>query len=101
MTNQTNNSISKNYDASDMHDVASLAALDMDWMSTALNLIRKEVARLNKESEKGKLSQHHLTELRTQIDMYSFLAESRHEYHANEADKFEAEWEASKQKVSA
>ena len=101
MTTQANNSISKNYDAGDIHDIASLAALDMDWMSTALNLIRKEVARLHKESEKGNLSQYHLAELRTQIDMYSFLAESRHEYHANEADKFKAEWEASKQKAVA
>ena len=100
MSKQINNSTPKTYDAGDMLDLASLAKCDMDWMSTALNFIRKEVTRLHEESKKGKLSQYHFDELRTQIDMYSYLAESRHHYHADEADKFEAEWEFSKQKAS-
>lgn len=96
MTNKT-----KTYDAGDMHDAVSLAALDMEWMSTAISVIRKEITRLHESAEKGELSQYSFGELRTQVDMFSFLADSRHEYHANEADRLEQEWKANKQATSA
>lgn len=96
MTNKT-----KIYDAGDMHDAVSLAAHDMNWMSTALNIIRMDIARLHEKAKNGKLSQYDFDQVRTQIDMFSFLADSRHEYHANESDRFEQEWESAKQKASA
>jgi hypothetical protein len=96
MTNKT-----KIYDAGDMLDAVSLAANDMDWMSTAISIIRKEVTRLHESAEKGELSQYSFVELRTQIDMFAFLASERHEYHANEADRLEAEFKVLGQKASA
>ena len=97
MTNKT-----KTYDACDMHDLASLAESDMNWMCTAISYIRKEVMKLNKLVESGKeVSQYHFSEIVTQLDMYEYLAEDRHRSHAKEAKAYKAEWEAAKQKASA
>ena len=84
----------KIYDAADMLDAVSLAALDMEWMSTAISVIRKEITCLHESAKKGELSQYSFRELRTQIDMFSFLADSRREYHANEAERLEQEWKS-------
>lgn len=97
MTNKT-----KTYDACDMHDLASLAESDMNWMCTAISYIRKEVMKLNKLAESGKeVSQYHFSDLITHLDMYEYLAEDRHRNHAKGAEAYEAELEAAKQKASA
>jgi len=102
MSKQINNSTPKTYDAGDMHDLASLAESDMNWMRTAISHIRREVMKLNKLAESGKeVSQYHFSEMVTQLDMYEYLAEDRHRNHAKGAEAYEAEWEATKQKASA
>lgn len=102
MSKQINNSTPKTYDAGDMHDLASLAESDMNWMRTAISHIRREVMKLNKLAESGKeVSQYHFSEIVTQLDMYEYLAEVRHRNHAEGAEEYEAEWEATKQKASA
>ncbi|WP_180124544.1 hypothetical protein [Acinetobacter sp. YH12097] len=92
----------KTYGAGDMHDLASLAESDMNWMCTAISHIRREVMKLNKLAESGKeVSQYHFSEMVTHLEMYEYLAEERHRNHAKEAKAYEAEWEAAKQKASA
>jgi len=77
MPNQINSTNTpKKYDASDMHDLASLAESDMNWMCTAISHIRKEVMKLNKLAESGK--------------------EDRHRNHAKGAEAYKAEWEKTK-----
>ena len=50
MSNQINSTNTpKKYDAGDMHDLASLAESDMNWMCTAISHIRKEVMKLKKK----------------------------------------------------
>ena len=99
MPNQINSTNTpKKYDASDMHDLASLAESDMNWMCTAISHIRKEVMKLNKLAESGKeVSQYHFSELVTHLDMYEYLADDRRHYHAKEAEVYNAKWEAEKQ----
>ena len=95
MPNQINSTNTpKKYDASDMHDLASLSESDMNWMCTAISHIRKEVMKLNKLAESGKeVSQYHFSEIVTQLDMYEYLAEDRHRNHAKGAEAYKAEWE--------
>jgi hypothetical protein len=97
MSNQIKKTTAKTYDAGDMHDLASLAAYDMNWMYIAISHIRKEVIKLNKLAESGKeVSQHHFYELVTHLDMYEYLAEDRHRNHAKGAEAYKAEWENTK-----
>lgn len=97
MNNQNAKNTPKTYDASDMHDLASLAESDMNWMSVAISHIRKEVMKLNKLAESGKeVSQYHFSELVTHLDMYAYLAEDRHRNHAKGAEAYETEWEKMK-----
>ena len=98
MPNQNNSTNTpKKYDAGDMHDLASLAESDMNWMYTAISHIRKEVMKLNKLAESGKeVSQHHFYELVTHLDMYEYLAEDRHRNHAKGAEQYEQELENTK-----
>ena len=98
MPNQINSTNTpKKYDASDMHDLASLSESDMNWMCTAISHIRKEVMKLNKLAESGKeVSQYYFSELVTHLDMYEYLAEDRHRNHAKGAEAYKAEWEKMK-----
>ncbi|MCF7642939.1 MULTISPECIES: hypothetical protein [Acinetobacter] len=98
MPNQINSTNTpKKYDASDMHDLASLSESDMNWMCTAISHIRKEVMKLNKLAESGKeVSQYHFSELVTHLDMYEYLAEDRHRNHAKGAEAYKTEWEKMK-----
>jgi hypothetical protein len=93
MPNQ-NNSIHKNYDAGDMHDLASMAECDMQWMNTAISYIRREIIKLNKSVKAGEeVTQHHFTDLIHHVDMYEFLADNRLAYHVEEAERYSKEWE--------
>ena len=97
MPNQINKSILKTYDAGDMADAYSLAECDMQWMSTAITHVNKEIKRLHALAVNGEiLSQYHLSELITQLDMYEYLADDRRHYHAKEAEAYKVEWEKMK-----
>jgi hypothetical protein len=89
-----NNSIFKNYDAGDMHDIASMSECDMQWMNTAISHIRREIIKLNKSVKAGeKVTQHHLIDLIHHVDMYKYLADNRLAYHVEEAERYSKEWE--------
>lgn len=88
--------VSKKYTLLDLVDATSVAASDMEWMSTAISIIRKEVTRLHEAAKKGELSQYSLVELRTQIDMFSYLADTRSDYHANESESVNEAFEQEK-----
>lgn len=82
----------KTYDAGDLNDAYSLAECDMQWMSTAISHVRKEIRRLNKLAEDGEeVTQYHFSELITHLDMYEYIADDRQRYHADQAEAYEAE----------
>ncbi|MEG0603760.1 MAG: hypothetical protein RR487_04540 [Acinetobacter sp.] len=92
------NNTSKTYDASDLNDAYALAECDMQWMSTAIAHVKKEIRSLHNLAKNGEiLSQYHFSELITHLDMYEYLADDRRHYHAKEAEAYNAEWEAEKQ----
>ena len=82
----------KKYDAGDMHDIQSLAEYDMNWMHTAIDRIRRDFIDLSKKLQKQGVHQIYFDDLRTVLDMYSYLAEERHAYHAEMAKQYEEEW---------
>ena len=91
------NSISKFEAIAEMHDLATLAECDMQWMNTAISHIRKELKRLNKLAEDGKENtQYHFTDLIHHMDMYEYLAEARLSYHEIEAKRYSDELEKMK-----
>lgn len=95
------NNTPKTYDADDMADLASLAECDMRWMSTAITHVRKEIKRIHALAENGEIIyQYHFSELITHLDMYEYLADSRRDSHAKEAEAYQAEWEDNKKAVS-
>ena len=93
MPNQINSTNApKKYDAGDMHDIQSLAEYDMKWMHTAIDRIRRDFIDLSKNLQKQGVHQIYFDDLRTVLDMYSYLAEERHAYHAEMAKQYEKEW---------
>ncbi len=93
MPNQINSTNApKKYDAGDMHDIQSLAEYDMNWMHTAIDRIRRDFIDLSKKLQKQGVHQIYFDDLRTVLDMYSYLAEERHSYHAEIAKQYEEEW---------
>ena len=93
MPNQINSTNApKKYDAGDMHDIQSLAEYDMKWMHTAIDRIRRDFIDLSKNLQKQSVHQIYFDDLRTVLDMYSYLAEERHAYHAEMAKQYEKEW---------
>lgn len=102
MPNQINSkNTPKTYDAGDMHDLASLAECDMDWMSTAIAHVRKEIKRIHGLAQNGEIiSQYHFSELIVHLDMYEYLADDRRHHHAEEAERYSKEWEADKKAVA-
>lgn len=94
MPNQNN--CSKTYDAGDLSDAYSLAESDMQWMNTAITHVNREIKRLHALAENGAiLTQHHLSELITHLDMYEYLADTRKHYHAKQAETYELECDQS------
>ena len=93
MSNQINSTNTpKKYDAGDMYDIQSLAEYDMNWMQTAIDRIRRDFIDLSKNLQKQGVHQIYFDDLRTVLDMYSYLAEERHSYHAEMAKQYEEEW---------
>ena len=93
MSNQNNSTNTpKKYDAGDMYDIQSLAEYDMNWMQTAIDRIRRDFIDLSKKLQKQGLHSCYFDDLRTVLDMYSYLAEERHSYHAEMAKQYEKEW---------
>ena len=87
----------KKYTLLDLADAVSIAASDMQWMNTAIRHIRKEVMKLNKLAESGKeVSQYHFSELVTHLDMYEYLADARSNYHTDESERLNEEFEQEK-----
>ena len=93
MSNQINSTNTpKKYDAGDMHDIQSLAEYDMNWMHTAIDRVRRDFIDLSKKLQKQGAHSCYFDDLRTVLDMYSYLAEERHAYHADMAKQYEKEW---------
>jgi len=91
----------KAYGSGDMHNLASLAECDMQWMSAAIEHVRKEVKMLDEfAGNGGVLSGHHLSELLTHLDMYEYIAASRLSHYSEKTEVYEAEFEANKKAVS-
>ena len=93
MPNQNNSTNApKKYDAGDMYDIQSLAEHDMNWMHTALDRVRRDFIDLSKKLQKQGVHSCYFDDLRTVLDMYSYLAEERHAYHEKTAKQYEKEW---------
>lgn len=97
MTNKT-----KTYDAGDMHNLASLAENDLDWMSTAITDIRIRIAKIKDDlTARDVDAQYHFHTLERVLSMYEYLAEDRARCYDENSKKYKTEWESSKQKASA
>lgn len=97
MPNQINSTNTpKKYDAGDMYDTQSLAENDMNWMHTAMDRVRRDFIDLSKKLQKQGIHSCYFDDLRTVLDMYSYLAEERHAYHAEMAKQYEKEWQNTK-----
>ena len=97
MPKQINKTVSLVHYLADVSDAYSLAENDMHWMSTAISHIRREVRKLNELAKSGKeVTQYHFGELMQHIDMYEYLAENRHNQHAELAESYTAKYEAAK-----
>ena len=86
----------KKYDAGDMHDLASLAEYDMNWMQIAINRIRCDFLDLSKKLQQQGVHSVYFDELQTVLEMYSYLAEERHNCHAEMSVQYGKEWENTK-----
>lgn len=97
MPNQINSkNPPKTYDAGDMYDIQSLAEYDMNWMHTAIDRVRRDFLNLSKNLQQQGIHSCYFDELKTVLDMYSYLAEDRHRNHAKGAEAYKAEWEKMK-----
>ena len=97
MPNQINSTNTpKKYDAGDMHDTQSLAAYDMNWMQSALNRVRRDFIKLSADLQQQGIHSCHFDELKTALEMYSYLAEERHNHHAEMSEQYEKEWQNTK-----
>ena len=97
MPNQINSTNTpKKYDAGDMHDLASLAAYDMNWMQTAINRVRCDFIKLRKNLQQQGVHSVYFDELQTVLEMYSYLAEERHNCHTEMSEQYGQEWENTK-----
>jgi hypothetical protein len=93
MSNQINSTNApKKYDAGDMHDLASLAEYDMNWMQIAINRIRCDFLDLSKKLQQQGVHSVYFDELQTFLEMYSYLAEERHSRHAEMSEQYQQEW---------
>ena len=97
MSNQINSTNTPTkYDAGDMHDLASLAEYDMNWMQIAINRIRCDFIKLRKDLQQQGVHSVYFDELQTFLEMYSYLAEERHSCHAEMSEQYEKEWQNTK-----
>ena len=97
MSNQINSTNTPTkYDAGDMHDLASLAESDMNWMQIAINRVRCDFIKLSMDLQQQGVHSCHFDELQTFLEMYSYLAEERHSRHAKMSEQYEKEWRNTK-----
>ena len=97
MPNQNQKTVSLVHYLRDVSDAYSLAESDMHWMSFALEKVRREVMRLNKLAENGtRLYDHDFLDLMTQLDMYSYLADERHNRQAELATNYTNKYNSAK-----
>ena len=90
MSNQINSTNTPTkYDAGDMYDLASLAESDMNWMHTAIDRIRRDFIKLSMDLQQKGVHSCHFDELKTALEMYSYLAEEHHSYHAEMSEQYE------------
>ncbi|MFH3773824.1 hypothetical protein WAI13_00260 [Acinetobacter baumannii] len=95
MPNQINSkNTPKTYDAIDMHDLASLAESDMQWMSVAIKDIRKRLKEI--KSELGNNNVLGFYDLEHVVDMYQYIAENRLHHYSDETEAYETECEKMK-----
>lgn len=96
MSNQ-NDSISKKapqYDAGDMHDLASLAESDLNWSAFAIQDTRARVIALKKQiTEKYADAQYYFHSLEIALEVYEYAIDDRYNHHAEEAERYSKEWE--------
>ncbi|QOW46560.1 MULTISPECIES: hypothetical protein [Acinetobacter] len=102
MPNQINSTNTpKIYNAGDMHDLASMAECDMDWMSTALSDVQLKVKQIKKDlMARYPNAEYHFSDLEKVLEMFVYLAEDRCRYHEKEAERFREEYEANKKAVT-
>ena len=96
MSNQSNSMqdiLVKVYSVKDMHDLASLAECNMQWMNTAIEHVKKELKKLLDECV---VPGHQLSELMTHLDMYEYIALSRLDHYSDKAMEYGAEIDANK-----
>lgn len=97
MSNQINSTNTPTkYNAGDMYDIQSLAAYDMNWMHTAIDRVRRDFIKLSMDLQQKGIHSCYFDELKTTLEMYSYLAEERHNYHAEMSEQYEQEWENTK-----
>ena len=97
MPNQINSTNTpKKYDAGDMHDIQSLAENDMNWMQTAIDRVHRDFIKLSVDLQQQGIHSCHFDELKTALEMYSYLAEERHSFHVEMSEQYEKEWQNTK-----
>ncbi|MCY2775381.1 hypothetical protein OXA34_03860 [Acinetobacter baumannii] len=90
MNNQNAKNTPKTYDAGDLWDIQSLAEFDMNWMEVAISDIKNRLKEI--KAELGGKDVLGFYALENVIDMYQYIAEKRHSYHAKQAEKYKKEW---------
>lgn len=90
MNNQNAKNTPKTYDAGDLWDIQSLAEFDMNWMEIAISDIKNRLKEI--KAELGGKDVLGFYALENVIDMYQYIAEKRHSYHAEQAEKYKKEW---------
>ena len=89
--------LAKQYDAGDLNDVHALAASDLNWAHTAMDDIRSKFFKLQESlKENYNADPIYFEDMVTFLHMYEYVIEERMNYHKNEANHFEKEWEALK-----
>lgn len=98
MPNQINSNYTpKTYTTGDMVDAYSLAECDMQWMSVAITDIKKRIKELKNDlgiNATGIYALEHV------VDMYQYIAECRLHHYSDEAEAYQAEWDADKKAVT-
>lgn len=98
LTKNNSQSMPKTYDAGEIADAYSLAESDMQWMSVAIKDIRKRLKEI--KSELGNNNVLGFYDLEHVVDMYQYIAENRLHHYSDEAEAYQAEWEADKKAVT-
>lgn len=75
----------------------SLTESDMHWMSTAISHTKKEIKKLHDLAKSGAVvTEYHFCELMQHLEMYEYLAENRHNSHAQLAEEYTQKYDAAK-----